>query len=209
MENETFEFIKDYENLYKINKQGDIYSCWYKKVMTPQCTQDNYYFLMLSKDNNRKKCRIHRLIALQWIPNPDNLPEVDHIDRNTKNNSIENLRWVDRKTNRCNQNRYDECRKPEVIETKKEAMKEYKTKWAEQDRRNKGCLIKSEMVKTKDPNYKNDWAKAKKEKETEEEKDERLRKRRERYANKEQSEEQKQKARERAQKQRDKKKENN
>jgi hypothetical protein len=209
MENDTFEFINGYENLYKINRNGEIYSCLSSKIMKTLYTSDVYGYIQLTKEGTRKKCRIHRLLALQWIPNPDNLPEVDHIDRNTKNNSLENLRWVDRKTNRCNQNRYDECRKPEVIETKKEAMKEYKTKWAEQDRRNKGCLIKSEMVKTKDPNYKNDWAKAKKEKETEEEKDERLRKRRERYANKEQSEEQKQKARERAQKQRDKKKENN
>jgi hypothetical protein len=44
----------------------------------------------------------HRLIASQWIPNPDNLQEVDHIDRDPANNHIENLRWITRSSNNRN-----------------------------------------------------------------------------------------------------------
>ena len=42
----------------------------------------------------KRKYRIHRLIAQAFIPNPDNLPVVDHIDGNKANNNVENLRWV-------------------------------------------------------------------------------------------------------------------
>ena len=174
--------------------------------MSPNLTQDEYYFVMLSKEGSRKKGRIHRLIAKQWIPNPDNLPEVDHIDRNTKNNSIENLRWVDRVTNRRNQDRYEENQKPEVIEHKKEALKEYKKEHAEKSRREKGCKLKSEMTLTKDPDYYAKWARDKRASLSPEEKEEKLKARREAYAKKPQTEEQKEKARERARLQREKKK---
>ena len=45
---------------------------------------------------------LHRIIAQHFIPNPDNLPQVDHIDRNPFNNSIENLRWVSSSDNNRN-----------------------------------------------------------------------------------------------------------
>jgi hypothetical protein len=48
---------------------------------------------------NRRLWKHHRLVALQWIPNPDNLPFVDHIDHDVTNNSINNLRWVSNEAN--------------------------------------------------------------------------------------------------------------
>ena len=206
MELTDFEYINGYDNLYKINKKGDVYSCIYSKIMSNQTTHDDYNYVMLSKEGSRKKGRIHRLIAKQWIPNPDNLPEVDHIDRNTKNNTIDNLRWVDRVTNRRNQDRYDENQKPEVMEYKKEALKEYKKEWAEKSRREKGCKLKSEMILTKDPEYGKMKTREYRANLTPEEKEEKLKARREAYAKKPQTEEQKEKARERARLQREKKK---
>ena len=44
----------------------------------------------------------HRIIAKQWIPNPDDLPEVDHINRIKTDNRIENLRWCSKSTNKRN-----------------------------------------------------------------------------------------------------------
>ena len=61
-----------------------------------------YYVVSLSNNGKRYSKKIHRLIAEAFIPNPENLPYVDHIDRNSQNNDIENLRWVDNSTNQLN-----------------------------------------------------------------------------------------------------------
>jgi len=150
---DTFEFIKGYENLYKINRNGEIYSCRYNKVMAYNKTQDDYYFVMLSKEGKRSKGRIHRLLALQYLENTDNLPEVDHIDRNRLNNNLTNLRWVTRRENRKNRSDIIEQMTEEQKQERLNKIKEYKKNWSTKDRREKGCKLKSEMNKTKDPEY--------------------------------------------------------
>jgi len=99
----SFEDMKDFEGLYQINPQGEIWSCHYKFIMKTMTNEDGYLKINLTNHNKKNNKRfIHRLIAIQYIPNPDNLPEVDHIDRNKLNNSIDNLRWVSREDNRAN-----------------------------------------------------------------------------------------------------------
>jgi hypothetical protein len=144
---EEFEYIKGYENLYKINKNGDIYSCIYRKNIVHQTTGDNYKYVHLSKEGKRFKARVHRLLALQYLLNPDNLPEVDHIDRDKNNNTLINLRWVTRIENRHN--------RPDIIvnltdEQKEERnikIREYKRLWAQKNRKEKEPKIKVEKVK--------------------------------------------------------------
>lgn len=53
----------------------------------------------------RKVYRVHRLVAECFIPNPDNKPTVDHIDRNRQNNAVSNLRWASRKEQADNSSR--------------------------------------------------------------------------------------------------------
>ena len=53
-----------------------------------------YVMYDLFKDNKRKTVRLHRLVAEAFIPNPENKPEVNHIDHNTDNNYADNLEWV-------------------------------------------------------------------------------------------------------------------
>lgn len=66
------------------------------KIMKPYLYQTGYYAFEFYKDGKCKHVLLHRIIAETFIPNQDNLPEVDHINRVRTDNRIENLRWVDR-----------------------------------------------------------------------------------------------------------------
>lgn len=87
---------------YTVDEEGNIYS--YKKgkqyKMSPYLDGKKRYLMIDLMNNGAKtKCLIHRLVAKAFIPNPDNLSEVDHIDNNPKNNNVSNLQWCDRKFN--------------------------------------------------------------------------------------------------------------
>lgn len=91
--------IIGYENLYKINKLGHVYSVKSKINLSHNTDMKGYKYVGLYDSGIKKLFKIHRLIAIHFIPNPKNLPQIDHIDRNKSNNEISNLRWVDNKTN--------------------------------------------------------------------------------------------------------------
>jgi len=129
-----FEYIKGYENLYKINKKGEIYSCHYKKIMTQLEKSDGYLYVDLRRDGKRYKGYIHRLLLLQYIDNPENKPEVDHIDRNKHNNSLDNLRWCTRLENRHNRTDLIELLSDEQKEERIKRIREYKRIWAKNKR---------------------------------------------------------------------------
>ena len=90
---EKFYKIKGYED-YLISKSGKIYSIIKRRLLKPY--DANGYYKVYLKDKRLNKCVsvfLHRLIAIQFIPNPRNLPVVNHKDGNKKNNSIYNLEW--------------------------------------------------------------------------------------------------------------------
>ena len=64
------------------------------KFCKTNISREGYHMAVLSVDGKRKAFRIHRLVAKYFVPNPDNLPQVDHIDRDKVNNLVTNLRWV-------------------------------------------------------------------------------------------------------------------
>lgn len=130
MNTEEFECITGYENLYKINRKGEVYSCWYKKVMTQQLNESGYYFISLKKDGIRTKGFIHRLLGKQFIPNPEDKPEIDHIDRCKTNNTLENIRWVSRLENIHNKTNYKDNLTPEQLEARKARTRERARLWA-------------------------------------------------------------------------------
>ena len=94
--------IEGYEN-YLIFEDGKIINTKSGREMKP-CSSGRYYSIQLCKNNRKKFFTIHRLIAETFIPNPDNKPYIDHINRDKKDNRIENLRWVTSRENSRNIN---------------------------------------------------------------------------------------------------------
>jgi len=86
--------IKNF-NSYSITKDGKVWSHLNNIFLKPQRTGHGYLGVQL----NRKSKIIHRLVAETFIPNPKNLPEIDHIDGDKHNNSIDNLEWVSHQEN--------------------------------------------------------------------------------------------------------------
>ncbi len=61
--------------------------------MLKQVVRNGYLSVSLSKENKLKQKNIHRLVAEAFLPNPFNLPVINHIDENKKNNMVSNLEW--------------------------------------------------------------------------------------------------------------------
>lgn len=107
--NEEWRQIKGFENYY-VSDYGRVANFNYRNtgkriLMKPFNTKVGYeQIALVDKNGKRVKKYIHRLIAEAFIPNPQNKPEIDHIDTNRKNNSINNLRWATKIENLNNPN---------------------------------------------------------------------------------------------------------
>ena len=103
MKEEIWCYIKGYEGLYEVSNYGRVRSLKFgkEKILKPSRDTDGYLFVGIRKNGHRKICRVHRLVAETFIPNPSNLSEINHLDEDKDNNLVQNLEWCDRKYN-CN-----------------------------------------------------------------------------------------------------------
>lgn len=107
IEVEEIRDIPSYEGLYAVTSSGRIWSypkqigfrrgkgSWRKLDLH----KAGYLQVILQKDGKLENLLLHRIMALTWIPNPDNLPEINHKDGNKINNRILNLEWVTSRQN--------------------------------------------------------------------------------------------------------------
>lgn len=91
---EDVRYIKDFPE-YAVDMLGNVYSFKYGKtrVMKANPTLKGYLQVSLALNGKLYPRRVHRLVAEAFIPNPNNLPQVNHKDGNKLNNSVENLEW--------------------------------------------------------------------------------------------------------------------
>lgn len=102
-----YKAIKGYEGIYEVNELGKVRSIdriveckdgriknYNGKELNQAMNQDGYAIVHLNKNGITKIRKVHRLVAGAFIPNPDNLPEVHHLNHDRKDNRVENLQWV-------------------------------------------------------------------------------------------------------------------
>ena len=95
--------IINYPN-YLIYDDGRIFSKKSNIFLKPTFHTNGYRMIGLSNNGKQKTHRLHRLVAIHYLPNPKNYNEIDHINRNKNDNNVENLRWCSRSDNVRNRN---------------------------------------------------------------------------------------------------------
>lgn len=97
---EIWKDIKGYEGLYQVSNLGRVKSFKFNKERLLKLRfTGRYYQAILTKNSKQKSYLIHRLVATYFIPNPENLPQVNHKDEDKANNSVDNLEWCNAKYN--------------------------------------------------------------------------------------------------------------
>ena len=113
---EIWKPVVGYEGLYECSNLGNVRSLNYRhtntiKTLSPSINKDGYIRVHLWKNCKGKVLAVHRLVAEAFLPNPDNKPQIDHINTDKTNNTVwlnedgsvnyekTNLRWVTKKEN--------------------------------------------------------------------------------------------------------------
>ena len=99
---EEWRNISGYLN-YQVSNIGRVRNTDSGRILKLPTNCDGYYYVGLSLNGKKTQYQVHRLVALEFIPNPSNKTTVDHIkNKAIQNNNVENLRWATRKEQRWN-----------------------------------------------------------------------------------------------------------
>ena len=103
---EVWKDVPGYDGLYQVSNKGQVKSMYFHaqkgkgnnlkdnpKILIPSVDSYGYKIVSLCNGDTKKTVTVHKLVAAAFIPNPDNLPCINHIDENKQNNCVENLEW--------------------------------------------------------------------------------------------------------------------
>lgn len=106
--NEQYKEIDYFGVKLLVSKEGEV--IWNNQIRKPYLNKDGYLVCSIKLPNiGWRSVRVHRLVAIAYIPNPNNLPEVNHKDYNRQNPHVNNLEWISRKDNV----NYSNCNRPD------------------------------------------------------------------------------------------------
>lgn len=91
---EIWKDIPGYEGKYSVSNLGRVWSHLTHRFLKPNTNYSGYHHCCLTNENGKQWYGVHRLVALAFIPNPDNKPTVNHINENKDDNRVENLEWA-------------------------------------------------------------------------------------------------------------------
>lgn len=101
--------VVGYEGIYEVSSVGTVHSCQRttidgkhleRRKLNGGCYPNGYEYMGLRKDSKNRMVMVHRIVAEAFIPNPNNLPCVNHKDGNKHNNNVANLEWCTFSQNR-------------------------------------------------------------------------------------------------------------
>lgn len=96
---EEWKEIPGYEGLYEVSNQGNVRNVRRNTLLRLSKTNNGYKRVFLCKNGIKTGFQVHRLVAQSFIPNPLNLPQVNHKDEDKTNNNVDNLEWCSAKYN--------------------------------------------------------------------------------------------------------------
>lgn len=117
---ERWKDVEGYEGLYQVSSCGRVKSLNYnhtgkEKIMKPNKDTNGYLQVNLFKEGKSNTFLVHRLAAQAFLPNPLNLPQINHKDENKENNRLDNIEWC---TNQYNCD-YSKSKQILCVETNK------------------------------------------------------------------------------------------
>lgn len=96
---EEWRDIKGYEGLYQVSNLGRVYGIKRQRFLNTVYDRNGYSSVKLTKNGIGKLLSLHRIVAINFIPNQENKPQVNHIDEDKTNNMVSNLEWTTAKEN--------------------------------------------------------------------------------------------------------------
>ena len=97
---EIWRDVVGYEGLYKVSNLGNVKKCLSGRILKSSNDKYGYKQIHLCKNGVQKTYKVHRLVAQAFLPNPNNLPQVNHKDENKLNNNVSNLEFCTNYYNR-------------------------------------------------------------------------------------------------------------